>query len=346
MMDRHLRNRYSRQTMLPSIGEEGQQKLIASGAVVIGCGALGSHIATLLVRAGVGKVRIVDRDFIEEHNLQRQVLFDEEDIKAGLPKAIAAEAHLRKANSSVEVEGIVADVNYTNIEKLCSGADVILDGLDNAGTRFLINDVSLKHKIPWVYGGAIATTGMTMTIVPGRTPCLRCISPTLPDPAITPTCETAGILGTVPAVIGALQATEAMKLLINPAEINRDLVIIDAWKGTFDRLHLERRPDCPACRGKYEFLAEKFHVRTTSLCGQSRSIQVVDTRAGKIDLKALAARLRKSGEVSGNSYMLGFGIDDKEILVFPDGRAIVKGTLDEAEACDLYYRYVASSGGK
>jgi len=221
--------------MFPAIGEEGQVKLSNGNVVIIGCGALGTNIATFLVRAGIGKVRIVDRDFIEYHNLQRQILFDEEDIKAGLPKAIAAERHLRKVNSSVEIEGIVADANYTNIERFCSSADVILDGLDNFETRLLINDVALKHKIPWVYGGAIASNGMTMTIIPGETPCLRCVSPVLPDPGTIPTCETAGIVGTVPAVIGALQATEAIKILVGD-EINRELITVDIWKGTFHHL--------------------------------------------------------------------------------------------------------------
>jgi adenylyltransferase/sulfurtransferase len=192
-LERGLRDRYSRQTMLQNIGDEGQAKLIRGRVVIIGCGALGSNIATLLVRAGIGHVRIIDRDFIEYHNLQRQVLFDEEDIKAGLPKAIAAQRHLEKINSSVEIEGIAADVNYTNVEELCSGADVILDGLDNAETRFLINDVALKLGIPWVYGGAIVTTGMTMTIIPGQTPCFRCIKPVLPASVCTHL-ETVGIL--------------------------------------------------------------------------------------------------------------------------------------------------------
>ncbi len=180
MLEKKLRNRYSRQTILPAIGEEGQAKLVGARAVVVGCGALGSNIAALLVRAGIGKVRIIDRDFIEVHNLQRQVLFDEEDIKAGLPKAVAAERHLKKANSNVEVEGIVADINVTNIEELCAGADVLVDGLDNTETRFLLNDYALKHNVPWVYGGAISTTGMTMTVVPGQTPGLRGIYPTPP----------------------------------------------------------------------------------------------------------------------------------------------------------------------
>lgn len=339
---RRLRDRYSRQTILPSIGEEGQVKLVKGRVVVIGCGALGCNIAALLVRAGVGHVRVVDRDFIEYHNLQRQVLFDEEDIKAGLPKAVAAGRHLRKMNSTVEVEGIVADVNYTNIEGLCSGADVILDGLDNIETRFLINDVALKLGIPWVYGGAIMTTGMTMTIVPGETPCFRCFSHTVPAPGSMPTCETVGILGTVPAIVGSLQATEAIKLLVNRKDISRDLLVIDVWQGTFDRLKLDKYAACPACHGRYEFLEARFDLKVTSLCGQSRSMQVVDTSVGKIDLDALAARQPRTAKITRSEYALNIGIDEYEIMVFADGRAIIKGTLDEPVVRDLYSRYVKS----
>jgi molybdopterin/thiamine biosynthesis adenylyltransferase len=341
MLEKHLRDRYSRQTVLPAIGEEGQVKLGNSSAVIIGCGALGTNIATLLVRAGVGRVRIVDRDFIEYHNLQRQVLFDEEDIKAGLPKAIAAERHLRKVNSSVEIEGIVADANYTNIEGFCAGADVILDGLDNFETRLLINDVSLKHGIPWVYGGAIAAEGMTMTVIPGQTPCLRCISPALPDPATTPTCETAGIVGTVPAVVGALQATEAIKIVVG-AKVNRELITFDLWEGVFHNLKVARREDCPACQGKYEFLNDRFTLKTTSFCGQSRAVQVVDSRVKQIALDELAAKLKGTGEVSRDKFSLRLHIDGREIIVFPDGRAIVKNTIDESLAIELYIRYIAA----
>jgi molybdopterin/thiamine biosynthesis adenylyltransferase len=342
MISRHLRDRYSRQTMFPAIGEEGQAKLSNGSVVIIGCGALGTNIATLLVRAGVGKVRIVDRDFIEYHNLQRQVLFDEEDIKAKLPKAVAAERHLRKVNSSVEIEGIVADANYTNIEGFCSGADVILDGLDNFETRLLINDVALKHNIPWIYGGAVAAQGMTMTIIPGQTPCWRCISPGLPDPESIPTCETAGIVGTVPAVVGALQATEAIKILVG-AEANRELIIIDLWEGVFHHLKVARREDCPACQGKYEFLENRFTVKTTSFCGQSRAVQVVDSRVKQIDLDEMAAQLKGIGELSRDEFSLHLHVDGKEITVFPDGRAIIKNTIDESLARELYIRYVAAA---
>jgi molybdopterin/thiamine biosynthesis adenylyltransferase len=340
ILDPSLRNRYSRQTVMPGIGEEGQAKLLSSSAVILGCGALGCNIANLLVRAGVGKVKIVDRDFIEYHNLQRQVLFDEEDIRAKLPKAVAAERHLNKVNSTVKVTGVVADVNYTNIEELCRGVDIILDGLDNAETRFLINDVSLKHKIPWVYGAAVASSGMTMSIIPGETPCLRCIYPSPPPRAVTPTCETAGILGTVPAIVGSLQATEAMKILMGDKEINRDLICIDVWYGTFQHFKIKSRENCTACAGTYEFLNEKFDVKTTVLCGQSRSVQVVSTGAKYISLSKLAKRLKGASDVTLTEHMLDFMVEDYEIAVFPDGRAVIKNTTDESTAKELYDKYV------
>ncbi len=342
MIDKRLRNRYSRQMMFPAIGEEGQVKLSKGNVVIIGCGALGSNIATLLVRAGVGKIRIVDRDFIEYHNLQRQVLFDEDDIKAQLPKAVAAERHLKKINSSVEIEGIVADANYSNIEGLCSGADVILDGLDNFETRFLLNDVALKHRIPWVYGGAIASNGMTMTVIPGETSCFRCISPILPDPGTTPTCETAGVIGTIPAVIGALEATEAIKILVG-AEVNRELITVDIWTGAFNHLKVEPCADCPACQGRYDFLENRFVIKTTSFCGQSRAVQVVNTEVRDFSLKELEARLKPVvAEVSYNEFMLRFTADNHEMVVFPDGRAILRNTTDESLARGLYAKYIGT----
>jgi adenylyltransferase/sulfurtransferase len=329
--------------MFPRVGDEGQAKLLKSSVVIIGCGALGSNIANFLVRAGVGRIRIVDRDFIEYHNLQRQVLFSEDDIKAQLPKAIAAERYLRKVNSSVEIQGIVADANYTNIERFCESADVILDGLDNPETRFLINDVSLKHKVPWVYGGAIASIGMTMTIIPGEPPCFRCMHPFLLNGWDTNarTCETAGIVGTAPALIGALQATEAMKIIVGAQEIKRGLTIVDVWEGTYDRMEIKPRSNCPACRGNYEFLEGEFAVRTTSFCGQSRAVQVIDTKVRAIPLDKLKARLKNVSHISQNEYMLHLTAGDCEIIVFPDGRAIVKNTIDESLAKELYAKYVA-----
>jgi len=343
MIERRLRDRYSRQTMFPGIGDEGQAKLIRGTVVIIGCGALGCNVATLLTRAGVGKIRIVDRDFIEYHNLQRQVLFDEEDIRSGLPKAIAAERHLRNVNSTVEIEGIVADVNYTNIESFCRGADVILDGLDNLETRLLINDVSLKHRIPWVYGAAIASSGMTMTVIPGEPPCFRCLSAAVPEPGTMLTCETAGVVATAPALIGSLQTTEAMKILVGSDKINRKLVIVDVWTGAFDQLEMKPRTDCPACQGIYEFLESKYAIKTTSLCGQSRAVQVVNTNISEIALDELASRLRRLDhitQVTQNEFMLSFVADEHEIFVFRDGRAIIKDTVDESSAKQLYSKYI------
>jgi len=332
-------DRYSRQVLFPGIGEEGQRKLGNSSVVLIGCGALGTVIATSLVRAGVGKVRIIDRDFIEYHNLQRQLLFDEDDVRNQLPKAIAAEHHLKKVNSSIEIEGIVADVNYTNIEKFVHDADIILDGLDNFETRLLINDVSLKHKIPWVYGGAISSSGMTMNIIPGKTPCLRCVHPQVPSGARMLTCETAGVISPAPFIIGSLQSAEAIKILVGAEEINRDLIMIDVWRGKFSRFKIGRRADCLTCQGKYEFLEGKFGTKTTSLCGQN-AVQVINAKVGEVSFDRLAAHLKLVGEVSYNEFMLRFRVDNHEMVIFPDGRAIVKNTNDESLARGLYAKYI------
>ncbi len=335
-------DRYSRQTLFPGIGEEGQKKLGNSSVVIIGCGALGTIIATSLVRAGVGKVRIIDRDFIEYHNLQRQVLFDEEDIKAELPKAIAAERHLKKVNSSIEIEGVVADVNYTNIERLVAGADLILDGLDNLETRFLINDVALKHGIPWIYGGAISSQGMTMTVLPHETACFRCVSPSPTGRGLALTCDTAGVISPAPFIIGSLQTAEAMKILVGAErEINRDLVMINVWEGSFHRIKISPRPDCPACQSRYEFLEAKFGIKTTALCGQN-AVQVLNAKVGKLSLDELAARLKPVADVSYNEFMLRFVADNHEMFVFPDGRAILRNTTDESLARGLYAKYIGA----
>ncbi len=332
-------DRYSRQILFDGIGEEGQRRLGSSFVVIIGCGALGTVIAATLVRAGIGKVRIVDRDFIEYHNLQRQVLFDEEDIRNQLPKAIAAQRHLTKINSSIEIEGVVADVDYANIERFVHGADVILDGLDNLETRYLINDASLKHGIPWIYGGAISSSGMTMNVIPGKTPCFRCLHPNAVGGAMMLTCDTAGVVGPAPLIVGSLQSTEAMKLLVGADNLNQDLITVDAWEGTLNRYKVRALDDCPACNGKFEFLEAKFGTRTTSLCGQN-AVQVTNPEAGEVSLSTLAAQLEPAGEVSYNEFMLRFQAGDHEMVVFPDGRAIVKNTDDESVARGLYAKYI------
>jgi molybdopterin-synthase adenylyltransferase len=332
-------NRYSRQTLIPVIGEEGQKRLRQSRAAVIGCGALGSIIASALVRAGVGKVRIIDRDFIEIHNLQRQILFDEDDVKSNLPKAVAAERHLKKANSEVAVEGIVSDVNYTNIERLVQGSDVIVDGLDNLETRFLINDVSLKLNIPWVYGGVISTMGMTMTVIPHRTACYRCIVPGDNQGGHVLTCDTAGVLGPATWIIGSLQSIETIKILVGSPAVNRDLLVLDVWEDDFQHLKIGPLGNCPACRGDYEYLEGKFTTKATSLCGQ-HAVQVLGSAGAAISLADLARRLKPLGEVSYNEFMLQFKVDNQEMVVFPDARAIVKNTIDESYARGLYAKYI------
>ncbi|MFC1917178.1 ThiF family adenylyltransferase [Chloroflexota bacterium] len=337
-----IKDRYSRQILFSGIGEAGQQKLGASSVAIIGCGALGTVIATALVRAGVGKIRIIDRDLIEYHNLQRQILFNEEDVKNGLPKAVAAENHLKKVNSSIEIEGIVADVHYGNIEKYVSDADLILDALDNQETRFLINDVSLKYNIPWIYGGAVSASGMTMTIIPGETPCFRCISPSVAPRGIIPNCDTAGVISPAPIIVGALQSAQALKLLVGDKEINRDIIIINAWQETFHHIKVQRRKDCPACQGKYEFLQRKLGVRTTILCGQN-SVQVIDPNVEVMSLPELASHLQPLvNDIKIDKFTLRFTANNHELVVFPDGRFMVKDSFDEPLARSLYTRYVGT----
>ena len=246
---------------------------------------------------------------------------------------------MRKVNSEIEIEGVVSDVNYTNIERLVEGADIILDGLDNMETRLLINDVSLKHGIPWIYGGAISSYGMTMNIIPGETACFRCFYNNPPHDGIAMTCDTAGVIGTVPFIIGSLQATEALKMLTGSDDISHELWTVDVWKTDFHSFKVGRHLDCPTCNGKYEFLDAKYGVRTTSLCGQN-SVQVLNPNIDKVSFIKLAENLESLGTVNYNDFMLRFNVNGNEMIVFPDGRAIVKNTDDEASARGLYAKYI------
>lgn len=333
--------RYVRQMALPFIGEDGQRKLIAGRVCVIGCGALGTVIVNSLVRAGVGFTRIVDRDFVELNNLQRQILFDEGDVEQRLPKAIAAARKLAGINSSVDAEPVVADANYSNIERLIGDVDVVLDGTDNFETRYLINDACVKLGKPWVYGGVLASYGMTMTIVPGITPCLRCVFPEAPPPGATPTCDTAGVLGMVVNVVASLQSTEALKLLTGSGEINRGMLWVDVWENVFDRLSVMRpEKGCPACsEGRFDFLVGSSGAAATSLCGRD-AVQITVPAGRRLSFPVLAGRLQGAGKVSYNEYMLRFQVDGFEIAIFPDARAIIKGTTDENTAKTLYAKYI------
>ena len=340
-------SRYSRQTRFAPIGVAGQRRLAGSSAIVIGCGALGSVIAESLVRAGIGRLRIVDRDFLELHNLQRQVLYTESDVDAGLPKSIAAASHLRQINSSVGIDPVVADVDHRNIRSLADGADIVVDGSDNFEIRFLINDYSLATKTPWVYGGCIGAEGQSMTIVPGETACLRCLmSDGPPPPGTTPGCDIAGVVGPIVHVIASIQSMEALKLLTgNQAAINRGLTIVDLWNGRMrqmDLSSLRNKDACPACRGDYEWLAGKHATQTALLCGRN-SVQIRGSVAASIDLSAMADRLANSGTVSVNEYLLKLDLGDYQLTVFPDARAIITGTDDLGKARSLYAQWIGSS---
>jgi len=334
--------RYSRQLLLSKVGREGQEKLLSSIVAVIGCGALGTVIASSLVRAGVGRVKIVDRDYIELNNLQRQVLFDEEDIARGLPKAIAAAEKLHKVNSQVEIEPLVADVNPGNVEEIIGDVDLVLDGTDNFETRFLINDACVKHGIPWIYGAVIVTHGMTMVIIPHRTPCFRCFLAEMPAPGSTPTCDTAGVLGPAVNIVASLEVTEGLKLLMGKEEeLHGRLIYMDAWRGTMEQLELEKRDEpCPVCDlGRFEFLEAGKGSYLTSLCGRE-AVQINVRGEARVSFPDLAARLNSVGQVIFNDYMLRFRVDSYDLTLFPDGRTIVEGTADEAVARSLYATYV------
>jgi adenylyltransferase/sulfurtransferase len=336
--------RYSRQTKFPGIGEEGQRKLLASHVTLCGCGALGTVLANALVRAGVGHVRVVDRDFIETHNLQRQVLFDEHDVAENLPKAEAAARKLAAINSTVHVEPVVTDIDHTNVIDLVKDADLILDGSDNFEVRYLINDAAVKLGKPWVYGGSIGSHGQTMTIIPGDTPCLRCVIESSPPPGMAPTCETAGVLGPMVNIIASYQATEALKILTgNLAAINRDLIFIDIWDNVhkhFKIAKLKDTMDCPCCkRREFDWLEGKMGSHTTSLCGRN-AVQVAHRTATRLNFEELAKHMEKLGEVSYNRFLLKFTADGYEFTVFPDGRAIIKGTNDVDKARTLYAKYI------
>ena len=336
--------RYARQSILKEIGTEGQRRLLAASVVVVGCGALGTHIAGSLVRAGVGRVRIIDRDFVELNNLQRQVLFDEEDIVQGLPKAIAAAQKLCKINSKVQVEPVVTDVHPDNVERLIGGVDLVLDGTDNFETRLLLNDACLKQNIPWIYGGVIATYGMMMTIIPHQTPCFRCFLGDLPPPGSTPTCDTAGVLSTAVAMVAALQVTEALKLLTGQEDaLHKRLLHLDAWTGELQQLAIGKgEQPCPACDlGQFEFLEAQAGSWATTLCGRD-AVQINVRRDAQVSFAQLANRLRPSGQVGYNDFMLRFRVDSYELSVFPDGRAIIKGCTDPALARTLYAKYVGT----
>jgi adenylyltransferase/sulfurtransferase len=344
-MSENSPSRYSRQTRFAPIGEAGQAKLRTSRALVCGCGALGTVIANILVRAGVGNVRIVDRDFVELTNLQRQVLFDEDDLRNDLPKAIAAANKLQKINFDVAIEPIVADVTAKNILELCREVDCIVDGTDNFETRFLINDAAIKLNIPWIYGGCIGAEGQTITFLPNQRPCLGCLWPEPPPAGSSPTCDTAGVLAPAASVVASLQANEALKILSgNIAAVNRDWTILDLWNNQFRNVSLERMRKSAGCKicgeKKFEWLSGERGSQAAVLCG--RNAVQLSSQGQTHSLAELKQKLLNSGTVTGNNYLLRFVVDEFILVLFPDGRAIIQGTDDIAVAKRLYASYVGN----
>jgi molybdopterin/thiamine biosynthesis adenylyltransferase len=346
-MDPKTYERYSRQILFREIGEAGQRRLFESSAVIVGCGALGTALANLLVRAGIGKLRIVDRDFVEPSNLQRQTLFQESDAQEALPKAVAAERHLRTINSGISVEGIVADVSPKNAEEMLRGFSIILDGTDNFETRFLLNDVAIALNVPWIYAAVVASYGVTLTVRPGETACLACALESgggngSHAAGSEDTCDTVGVLGAAAGVIASIEAAEAIKLLVGKSEsAGGRLVSVDVWSGKFQSVRVARNPDCRACAQRDLRYLEGEAQPHVTMCGRD-SVQIHERRR-QLDLSALGKRLAPTvAEVRENGYLLRFSVPPYEMTVFADGRAIIKGTRDASVARSLYARYIGT----
>ena len=338
--------RYSHQIILPNITKGGQEKLCKASVTVIGLGALGSIISNNLARAGVGNIKLVDRDVVELDNLHRQILYTEDLI--GEPKAVTAAEQLERINQDVKLIPIVKDVNFSTIDSIITTSEVILDGTDNLETRFLINDYSVKKRIPWIYGGVVGTQGMSMNIMPNQLiknkmgPCFRCIVAEIPMPGSLPTCDTYGILNTVPIIIGSIQSTEAIKLILGSSDINRKLLYFDVWSHEFRELEIVKNESCKCCvQHDFEYLNVKKRTIITTLCG-SEMVQITPVKAGNLPLLELEKKLAQVGRVKKSKLTLEFNIEGYKITLFSDGRALIKGTKNENVAKSLYMRYIGN----
>ncbi len=333
--------RYSRQRLFAGIGPEGQRRLGEARVALVGCGATGSSLTALLARAGVGTVRIIDRDYVEPSNLQRQMLFDESDAAESLPKAIAAARKIAAFNSDIVVEPHVADLTPSNVRELLAGAQLVLDGTDNFETRYLLNDYAVEQGVPWIYAAAVGSYGVTLNVLPGETACLACIFPESPRGAFE-TCDTAGILNSAATLVASIEATEAVKLLVGARDqVRRTLLSFDVWRNERSEISVAKpRPDCRAC-GERDFfhLAGEGRPHIT-LCGRN-SVQIHE-RQRPVDFAEITRRLEPHGPVRHNEFVLKFWREPYELTLFPDGRAIIKGTTDTAVARSLYARFVGS----
>ena len=339
-----MNDRYSRQILFNGIGEEGQRRLQSGRALIVGCGALGSAQAESLCRAGVGHLRLVDRDFVESSNLQRQTMFTESDAENRLPKAIAAARHLREINSEIEIDPHIADVNHSNIEQLIAGCDVVVDGTDNFATRYLMNEACVKHNVNWIYGAAVGSYGVTMTIRPHQTVCLRCLFDETPPAASAPTCDTAGVIMPIINIVAAVQVSEALKLLTGRVEdLHGSLMQFDVWRNEWRKIAPGApRTDCQVCGlGIYETLSAESHEAAAVLCGRD-AIQISPSQPAPVNFASLAERLRRAGEVKFNEYLLRFRTGKFELTVFKDARSIIRGTNEIATARSLYAKYIGN----
>jgi len=337
--------RYARQIRFQGLGEEGQEGLAAGTAVIIGVGALGSVAAELLARAGTGRLRLVDRDLVDTGNLHRQVLYTEEDARLNLPKAIAAGRRLEAVNSSIIVEPLVEDLAAENVDRLLAGAGVVVDGTDNFETRYLLNEWSVREQVPWIYGAAVSAYGLMMPVLPGETACLSCVFESAPPPELTPTCETAGVIGPVTALVAAMQAAEAMKVLAGRREaVSRTLTAVDVWDGRVQQIAVQRRPEnaCPTCgQNRYPHLEQRAGSSAAYLCGRN-AVQVRPRDSKPMDLAALEDRLQQVGRVVRNDYLVRVHVEGLDLTIFADGRSLVVGTEDPATARSLVSRYVGA----
>lgn len=332
-------SRYSRQMVYSEIGEQGQLKLLNSTVAIIGLGALGTVSANNLCRAGVGRIKLIDRDYVELSNLQRQTLYDEGDVKDEKPKAIAAYEHLQKVNSSIQLEPIISDVNSSNIEQLIDGCDLVLDGTDNFEIRLLLNEACDQYKIPWIYCGAVGSVGMTMNILPGTTPCFQCIMGGTDSIQSHETCNTVGVLNMITNIVASVQSAEAIKILLGSKNVRQTLFYMDVWDNSVEYLEVEKNLQCPVCgTHHYTYLGQSRGSYTTSLCGRNE-IQVIPMKKTDINFDILAKSLENLGNVSHNNFMLKFHNGNIGIKLFKDGRAIIENAKDANNAKSIYTEF-------